>query len=93
MILFTSIANPQRLDKYLPHGIIKKIYLADHAYFDENSLKEALVLEGAESLLITQKDAVKMKDFKLPLSLMKLELKVEERYFNLIDDYIKGKKC
>jgi len=92
MLLVTAIANPKRLDKYLPKGVIAKIYLDDHAYFEEENLKKALVLRGATSLLVTEKDAVKMKDFNLPLSLMKLELSIEDKYFSIINKYIQRKR-
>jgi len=91
MLLVTAIANPKRLDSYLPKGIIAKHYLADHAYFEEERLKKLCDTYGATSLLVTQKDAVKMQGFKLPLSLMKLELKLEEEYFRIINEYVEKK--
>ena len=42
----------------------------------------------AESLLVTQKDAVKMQDFKLPLSHMKLKLDIVDEIFSEIDNYV-----
>jgi tetraacyldisaccharide 4'-kinase len=47
---------------------------------------------GAKSLLVTQKDAVKMQEFKLPLSLMKLELEIDDTLFMEVDRYIKNFK-
>jgi len=91
MLLVTAIANPQRLDEYLPKAVIGKMYLEDHAYFDERILKEALAFQGATSLLVTQKDAVKMQGFKLPLSLIKLELKIKSRVILLINKYMEKK--
>lgn len=88
MILVTAISNPQRLDPYLPEGLVNKVYLEDHAYFDEGSLQESLEKYKAESLLVTQKDAVKMQDFKLPLSHMKLKLDIVDEIFSEIDNYV-----
>jgi tetraacyldisaccharide 4'-kinase len=88
MLLVTAISNPQRLDSYLPDGIVDKVYLEDHAYFNEEILEEKMLASGAESLLVTQKDAVKMQDFKLPLSLMKLELEIDDTIFTSVDRYI-----
>ena len=65
MLLVTAISNPKRLDTFLPKGVIDKIYLDDHAYFNELELENKLKEIGATSLLITQKDEVKMKDFKV----------------------------
>jgi len=89
MLLVTAISNPSRLDSYLPKGVIGKVYLEDHAYFNENELKSQLLSYGAKSLLVTQKDAVKMQDFKLPLSLMKLKLEIDDAVLMEIDKYIK----
>ena len=88
MLLVTAISNPDRLDKYLPDGVVQKVYLQDHAYFEEEPLKEHMQECGAESLLVTQKDAVKMQDFKLPLSKMKLKLEIKNEIFIQIDEYI-----
>lgn len=90
MLLVTAISHPQRLDPFLPQGIVSKIYLPDHAFFDEAKLTELMQRYGADSLLVTQKDAVKMAQFKLPLSIIRLELKIDERVFTQIDYYLKG---
>jgi len=89
MLLVTAISNPKRLDAYLPEGVVEKVYLEDHAYFDEARLQEKMLACGAESLLVTQKDAVKMQTFKLPLSLMKLELEIDDALWVEVDKYIK----
>ena len=92
MVLVTAIANPKRLDAYLPEGVVKKITLDDHAYFDKSVLEDYLKTYKAESLLVTEKDAVKMKDFKLPLSIMKLELVIEDALLLSVDSYVKNFK-
>ncbi len=90
MVLITAISNPRRLEPYLPSkNIIKKIYLKDHSYFDENELKETLSILNGTSLLITQKDEVKMSNFDLPLSIMELRLDINSAIFDNIDSYIK----
>jgi len=90
MVLVTAISNPHRLDAYLPEGVVHKVYLEDHAYFEEEKLKILLSDYGAQSLLVTEKDAVKMQDFKLPISEMKLKLQIQEAIFTQVDEYIKG---
>jgi len=92
MLLVTAISNPLRLDAFLPKNIVGKIYFDDHSYFDEATLKQEMSKYGAYTILVTQKDAVKMKNFKLPLSLMKLKLEIENEIFTQIDAYIKGYK-
>ena len=88
MVLVTAIANPKRLDAYLPEGVVEKITLDDHAYFDRSVLEDYLKTYKAESLLVTEKDAVKMLDFKLPLSIMKLELVIEDELLLSVDNYV-----
>ncbi len=88
MLLVTAISNPARLEPFLPIGVIEKLYFEDHAYFSEDELKEKLLISGALSLLITEKDEVKMKGFKLPLSIMQLELQIKNEIFEEIDNYI-----
>ena len=88
MLLVTAISNPQRLDPYLPKNVVGKVYLEDHAYFNEEKLKHKMQEYGAETLLVTEKDRVKMRGFKLPLSKMKLKLEIKDEVFALIDQYI-----
>ena len=90
MVLVTAISNPKRLDKYLPNNIVKKIYLEDHAYFDESMLKKVLADNNATSLLCTSKDRVKMSGFKLAISEMKLKLEIKDEIFIKINKYIEN---
>jgi tetraacyldisaccharide 4'-kinase len=90
MLLVTAISNPRRLDRYLPEGVVQKVYLEDHAYFEEKLLQRVMKECDAKSLLVTQKDAVKMQGFKLPLSIMKLKLEIKNEIFTQVDAYIKG---
>ncbi|MEA1893176.1 MAG: tetraacyldisaccharide 4'-kinase [Campylobacterota bacterium] len=87
MSLVTAIARPQRLDRYLPQ-IINKNYFEDHHAFTKNELEEILRNDNADSLLITYKDFVKIESFGLPLSLLDLHVEVDERVFEIIDDYL-----
>ncbi len=90
MILVTAISNPERLEQYLPQkNIIKKIYLKDHSFFNENELKKTISIFNGTSLLITQKDEVKMSKFNLPLSIMELKLDIKSTVFDNVDRYIK----
>ncbi len=90
MVLVTAISNPVRLDRYLPEGVVEKVYLEDHAYFDEQILATFLEEYQANALLCTSKDRVKMTGFKLPISEMKLKLEIKNEIFIKIEDYIEG---
>ncbi len=92
MLLVTAISNPSRLKPFLPKGIVGEYYLEDHAFFNESLLKDKMLEIGVTSLLVTQKDEVKMQGFKLPLAVMQLELEIKNEILKKIDGYIKNKK-
>ena len=86
MSLVTAIARPSRLDAYLPE-VVSRNYFADHHTFIKDELEEILKRDGCDSLLVTYKDFVKVQSFALPLSLLDLEVKVDENIFKIIEDY------
>jgi len=93
MLLATAISNPSRLNAFLPDGVVGKYYLDDHSYFDEDILEKKIKDIGAKSLLVTQKDFVKMEQFKLPISVMKLQLQINSDILEKVDKYIGEKIC
>lgn len=90
MLLLTAISNPERLNPYLPKQVMQKVYLEDHAYFDEKEIEKLLIESGATSLLVTEKDEVKMQGFKFSLSVMQLELQLSANILAPINQYIEG---
>ena len=88
MALVTAIARAQRLDQYLPE-VTSKHYFEDHYFFTKEELEWILYLDGADSLLVTFKDYVKIKDFGITISLLDLKLEVDEKVFEIIDKYRK----
>jgi tetraacyldisaccharide 4'-kinase len=88
MVLVTAIARAERLDSYLPE-VVEKIYFEDHHFFTKSELEEILERTGAESLLVTLKDYVKIRKFNLPVSLMELSLELDEDFVREVDTYIK----
>ena len=89
MLLLTAIANPSRLDSYLPN-VVGKIILKDHSYFDKTKILETYANLNATSLLVTQKDAVKLEDFGLPLSILHLELHIAPNIKEKIQKYVQS---
>lgn len=87
MLLLTAIANPSRLDKYLPN-VVGKILLKDHSFFDKTKILEKYAQCNATSLLVTPKDATKLEEFGLPLSILHLEIKINPAIKQAIQDYI-----
>jgi len=76
MLLVTAISKPSRLDAYLPENVIAKITFEDHYMYTEKELEALLLEHNATTILTTQKDAVKMATFDIPLSILKLEVEI-----------------
>ncbi|QEH06674.1 tetraacyldisaccharide 4'-kinase [Sulfurospirillum multivorans] len=76
MLLITAISKPSRLDAYLPENVIGKISFEDHYMYTEKELETLLLEHNATTILTTQKDAVKMATFDIPLSILKLEIEI-----------------
>ena len=77
MSLVTAIARPQRVEQFLPDGVVNKHYFEDHHNFTKEELEHILEQDKSESLLVTLKDFVKIESFGLPVSLMDLELELK----------------
>lgn len=91
MALVTAIARPERLDKYLP-DVVQKVYFEDHHFFTKEEVEAILNESGAESLLVTYKDLVKMSHFNLPLSLLDLEVEIDSDLIETVERYINETK-
>ncbi|CAM2906278.1 tetraacyldisaccharide 4'-kinase [Helicobacter burdigaliensis] len=89
MFLLTAIANPSRLEEYLP-SVVGKMTLKDHSYFPKDKILEEYKKVNATSLLVTPKDAVKLGDFGLPLSILSLELVIKDEIKEKIKKYIEA---
>jgi tetraacyldisaccharide 4'-kinase len=87
MTLVTAIANPSRLDKYLPQNVINKKFFPDHYSFKKEELLKILSETKAKSILATTKDAVKMEQFDIPLSILKLEIELSLSVMSKIKNY------
>lgn len=91
MLFLTAIANPSRLDSYLPN-VVGKITLRDHSFFDKEEIISKYNSLNATSLLVTQKDLPKLEGFGLPLSILQLNLKVSSSIKEKIRSYIESYK-
>jgi len=88
MLLVTAISKPQRLDKYLPDKLAGKIYFMDHYMYAKKELEELMQKHSATSILTTQKDMVKMKEFDLPLSILELHVDINQEAKNKINNFL-----
>lgn len=87
MVLITAIARPLRLSPYTP-VVLDKFYFPDHYAFTKEELVKILLKTGATSILTTDKDAVKMASFDLPLSIMKLRVTIDEDIIKSVRGYL-----
>mgnify|MGYP002519429251 CR=1 FL=1 len=87
MLLLTAIANPSRLEEYLP-AVVGKIFLSDHSRFDEGFLRTQIDKHNATSLLVTSKDEVKLQDMGFELSVLRLKLRIDSQILRQIREYI-----
>lgn len=88
MSLVTAIARPQRLDTFLCEGVVKKHYFEDHHNFSYDEAQKIFEEDSVESLLVTYKDFVKLEKYGIPLSLMDLEVEVDDKIIKIVKDYI-----
>lgn len=88
MLLLTAIANPIRLDEFLPNNIVGKITLNDHSRFDLKKIENIFKKLKATSLLVTYKDYVKLESCGMPLSILDLKLHIKNNIKQTIDMYI-----
>ncbi len=89
MVLVTAISKPERLEKFLPdNSIIGKVYYKDHYYFNKNELLDIVRKYNATSILTTTKDAVKMENFGLKLSILDLKIIINADIVTNIDNFI-----
>ena len=78
MILVTAIANPERLNPYLPKDLIKgKFILPDHSWFEKEKIEAQMKKYCVDKILTTQKDVVKLEKFGFEIAILELELEVE----------------
>ncbi|WP_334083306.1 tetraacyldisaccharide 4'-kinase [Helicobacter typhlonius] len=91
MLLLTAIANPARLDEFLP-SVVGKITLRDHSTFDKAFLSQMIEKYNATSLLITSKDEVKLLESGFNLSVMRLRLVIAEDIMERIKSYVRDFK-
>ncbi|WP_456404974.1 tetraacyldisaccharide 4'-kinase [Hydrogenimonas sp.] len=93
MLLVTAIANPARLEPYLPDTLVKgRLILPDHAWFEKEAIERAMREAGVERILTTEKDAVKLEGFGFALSLLRLEIEIDEGVVERVERYVLARR-
>ncbi|HIP44587.1 MAG TPA: tetraacyldisaccharide 4'-kinase [Sulfurospirillum arcachonense] len=88
MLLVTAISKPQRLDQYLPKNLVGKVHFVDHYMYTQNELETLMQKHSATSILTTEKDMVKMKEFGLELSILELKVKINSNVKKQINTFL-----
>lgn len=87
-ILISAIAKPWRLQAFLP--LVKAhAFFPDHYDFKREQIENLMQNHGADRILCTLKDYVKLKDFGFEISVISLRLKLSERFCEKIQNYVK----
>ncbi len=87
MILVTAISKPQRLEPFIPKHI-QRVYFPDHHAYTQRELDAILREYCADTILTTSKDAVKMKAFRIPLSILTLNIILNDKVIKIVDTFI-----
>ena len=86
-ILISAIAKHWRLQEFLPLAKAHAFF-PDHYDFKKEQILELLRREGAEHILCTAKDYVKLRDLSAEISVILLNLKLSENFIRKIQNYI-----
>lgn len=88
-LLASAIANPSRLQPFLPPNIVGTYYLPDHASFEEAKLSSLLREYNATHILMTQKDYMKCAHFALPFALLMLRMEIAPNALEEIEAFLR----
>ena len=88
-VLVTAIAKPFRLYE---HFIKARAcyFFKDHHYFKKEQLENLLKKHNCDTLMLTFKDFVKVKDFGFKCQIIELNIELKEELKEKIKTYIKG---
>ncbi len=87
LVLVTAIAKASRLDRYLP-ALKGRYYFEDHHSFNKDELLKILSESGADALLVTYKDYVKIREFNLDVEIIELSIELESSFEKVVEKYI-----
>lgn len=87
MVLITAIARPQRLKEHFDKCVGVEIF-EDHHRFSESEITDIVRKYGATSVLVTMKDYAKIRNFKVEISIISLNLELNNAKFSEISKYI-----
>ncbi len=88
LLMLSAIANPSRLAPFY-ELCVGKIHLKDHGEFSKEWVCEWMRQCGAEALLVTEKDFVKMRGFGVEIFVLKMRVRLPQRLLDAVLEYVK----
>ncbi|GAX87961.1 tetraacyldisaccharide 4'-kinase [Lebetimonas natsushimae] len=82
-VLISAISNPKRLLKYADVKEYK--FFPDHYFFKKKDIKAY----RNKTIVTTEKDYVKLKQFGLNLKVIEMDLEINKEILDKIDEYVK----
>jgi tetraacyldisaccharide 4'-kinase len=93
MLLVTAIADPERLEPYLPPDLVEgRLVLPDHAWFDKEEIVAAMERTGVKKILTTEKDWVKLQPLGFDAALLKLNIRPKSGIVEKVKEYVGNKE-
>ena len=87
LLLITAIAKPKRLCEYFSLCVGVEIF-EDHHDFTFDEIENLLQKYDADCILTTMKDYAKLKELGFKCAVIKLELKLNPKKLNLIENFV-----
>ena len=87
LLLITAIAKPERLREYFSLCVGVEIF-EDHHDFTFDEIENLLQKYSADCILTTMKDYAKLKELGFKCAVIKLELKLNPKKLNLIENFV-----
>lgn len=88
MVLITAIARSERLSEFFSKSIAQ-VFFKDHYDFSEAEILKIAEKHGATSILTTEKDFVKMQNFRVNFSIISQKTQISENFKEILQNYIK----
>ncbi|EAJ0320356.1 tetraacyldisaccharide 4'-kinase [Campylobacter fetus] len=87
MVLVTAIANPLRLKKLFDSCLGIELF-EDHHKFKKSEIEDIFKKWNATTILVTQKDYVKIRDFGFNVSILELRTEISSQFKLKLDKFI-----
>ncbi|AGZ81918.1 tetraacyldisaccharide 4'-kinase [Campylobacter fetus] len=91
MVLVTAIANPLRLKNIFDNCLGVELF-EDHHKFTKSEIENIFKKWNTTTILVTQKDYVKIRDFGFNVSILELHTEISSQFKLKLDEFIDNYK-